>query len=239
MIRARRFRTIILVTGTTLSALIAAAFVVSARWQLAFQFPTSRGPTLYVASGSVRLVTDDMLLVTVSAYQHSGGLGRWNGWYAAPFRLPGAARPAFFIECPLWLPFVIVAVPTLLAWRFWPKPPKPGHCRCGYDLRGNVSGVCPECGERGHHMKRRAGDLRFGKWFGAVLCVMLGAVLLSWPTPFAARLVFGFVLGVPTLLMWWLDRHRRQLPGHCRRCGYDLTSNESGVCPECGVEVQA
>jgi hypothetical protein len=24
-------------------------------------------------------------------------------------------------------------------------------------------------------------------------------------------------------------------PGHCRRCGYDLTGNESGVCPECGT----
>lgn len=24
----------------------------------------------------------------------------------------------------------------------------PGHCPCGYDLTGNTSGVCPECGER-------------------------------------------------------------------------------------------
>ena len=23
-------------------------------------------------------------------------------------------------------------------------------------------------------------------------------------------------------------------PGHCQRCGYDLTGNESGICPECG-----
>ncbi len=30
--------------------------------------------------------------------------------------------------------------------RFWPRYP-PGHCvECGYDLTGNVSGVCPECG---------------------------------------------------------------------------------------------
>ncbi len=47
---------------------------------------------------------------------------------------------------PLYAVFATVAVPTLLAWRFWPKPLKPGHCRCGYDLTGNTSGVCPECG---------------------------------------------------------------------------------------------
>ncbi len=48
---------------------------------------------------------------------------------------------------PLICPFAAIAVPTLLVWRFWPKPPKPGQCRCGYDLTANVSGVCPECGQ--------------------------------------------------------------------------------------------
>ncbi len=28
------------------------------------------------------------------------------------------------------------------------------------------------------------------------------------------------------------------LPGHCRRCAYDLTGNVSGVCPECGCPTQ-
>ena len=26
------------------------------------------------------------------------------------------------------------------------RPPPPGHCPCGYDLTGNTSGRCPECG---------------------------------------------------------------------------------------------
>ena len=31
-----------------------------------------------------------------------------------------------------------------------------------------------------------------------------------------------------------LRRHRRRRKGECIGCGYDLTGNESGVCPECG-----
>ena len=41
------------------------------------------------------------------------------------------------------------------------------------------------------------------------------------------------IVAVPTAVLWWLDR-RRYSPGHCQKCGYDLTGNVSGVCPECG-----
>ena len=41
---------------------------------------------------------------------------------------------------------------------------------------------------------------------------------------------------VPTLLAW--RRLRRPLPGHCRKCGYDLTGNVTGVCSECGKDVE-
>ena len=37
---------------------------------------------------------------------------------------------------------------------------------------------------------------------------------------------------IPTAYLWYKDR--REPPGHCRTCGYDLTGNVSGVCPECG-----
>ncbi len=42
---------------------------------------------------------------------------------------------------------------------------------------------------------------------------------------------------VPVTLFWWRDR--RIPPGHCQRCGYDLTGNVSGRCPECGEPVSS
>lgn len=50
---------------------------------------------------------------------------------------------------------------------------------------------------------------------------------------FPAWLILLIAL-VPTALLWWLDRRRPSL-GHCQKCGYDLTGNVSGRCPECGT----
>ena len=61
--------------------------------------------------------------------------------------------------------------------------------------------------------------------------------------PFMARRVIVMPLWmclvlpvVPTAVLFWRDR-RRIPPGHCRACGYNLTGDVSGVCPECGVMV--
>ena len=49
---------------------------------------------------------------------------------------------------PLWTPFLACLVPSLIGW-FRNRKPPPGHCQdCSYDLTGNVSGVCPECGAK-------------------------------------------------------------------------------------------
>ena len=49
-----------------------------------------------------------------------------------------------FVSIPLWMPAVTFAT---LAW-FTRSRAKPRGCcgKCGYNLTGNVSGKCPECG---------------------------------------------------------------------------------------------
>ena len=50
------------------------------------------------------------------------------------------------VRVPLWIPFLLSAGAS--AWLWWRGRGYPkGRCqKCGYNLTGNVSGVCPECG---------------------------------------------------------------------------------------------
>ncbi len=52
-----------------------------------------------------------------------------------------------FVRLPIWIPLALIAALTTRRWwRDWRYIP-PGQCqKCGYNLTGNVSGRCPECG---------------------------------------------------------------------------------------------
>ena len=73
-----------------------------------------------------------------------------KGWgFAVPlwFPLLLAGLPTLQ-RIPLWIPLLLTGVPTLLLFRRSRPLPGPLDCRaCGYNLTGNVSGKCPECGE--------------------------------------------------------------------------------------------
>jgi hypothetical protein len=66
--------------------------------------------------------------------------------------------------CVLLIPFWAVALLALaasiwawLAYRRRRERDRPGHCNaCGYDLKGNLSGVCPECGAAAAAVKEAA-----------------------------------------------------------------------------------
>ncbi len=86
----------------------------------------------------------DLELVHVARYSHKPKmLPVVEGTLVRP---SGIIR-AWFIGIPIWMLFVGIAVPTVLLWRRDKRIPK-GHCQnCGYNLRGDVFGRCPECGK--------------------------------------------------------------------------------------------
>ncbi len=84
--------------------------------------------------------------------------GRRNGFKikeASPiiFWLPwiqtdtiGSTNPTTRMFLPMWMIAPFVFIPTFLLWRKDRRTPE-GHCpNCDYDLTGNVSGKCSECG---------------------------------------------------------------------------------------------
>jgi hypothetical protein len=51
------------------------------------------------------------------------------------------------MSCPFWVPFALLSLIAAALFYRQPGQMRPGHCRsCGYDLTGNTSGICPECG---------------------------------------------------------------------------------------------
>ena len=72
----------------------------------------------------------------------------------------------------------------------------------------------PELPEKKRYPQQKFVVYRFPLWVAVAPCVLITTVLLI------------------------LNRlqSRRPLAGSCRRCRYDLTGNQSGTCPECGLE---
>lgn len=59
--------------------------------------------------------------------------------------LGGWRTPA--VRLPLEIPLFVAGLVTAFLWWVDRTRFRPGHCRsCDYDLTGNVSGRCPECG---------------------------------------------------------------------------------------------
>jgi hypothetical protein len=78
---------------------------------------------------------------------------------------------------------------------------------------------------------------------GLTLTAILGIgriVAIPWSWQYQLDTVLKalfYCVAVPTLVLCWLHA-RRVFPEHCcPSCGYNLTGNVSGVCPECGTPI--
>lgn len=98
-----------------------------------------REKSFYLSSGAVSLTWQQYGRVLDSGWEIHDGDGSivWLPSWGAT-------------ECvvPLWIPFLLLAVSTVSVWWLDRRRIPPGRCgHCGYNLTGNVSGRCPECGQ--------------------------------------------------------------------------------------------
>ena len=131
----RRLKWVGLVGGSILFVL----FVVGLRWSI-YCGTTRWGVGLY--RGTLAVLVESTPPVRIVSWQFKPHGGRRLWW-------PPILARGDFVLIPTWLPLTIVLAPTAILWYRDRRPP-PGRCQqCGYDLTGNTSGVCPECGASG------------------------------------------------------------------------------------------
>ena len=163
MRRRSRTRRILKWVGLAMSGVVVLAWVISRATSIMVDPTKSLRVAIY--GGGVRYAiwrpgrTDDLVGVV---WIQTPPKAEKQGWYLcevygaeATRWLPsvGVSDPALrgtivhTAYIPFWMLLALVGLPTAILWyrdRRWPK----GRCQsCGYDLTGNVSGICPECGE--------------------------------------------------------------------------------------------
>ncbi len=226
----------------------------------------------------------------VGSYPTDVGIARfsgyqwWPGWWMGKYP---------YVTIPLWPMILLVGLATLRLWWRDRRCIPAGHClNCRYDLTGNVSGVCPECGtavcegegvwsleerlclwvwpelrrlDSVSERKRALRHVELMFWgrglltpssvglIGVGAFIVAGIILTLIVLRFASHRLLvtasPFVLLGCAIMVGWLSFHlgyrgpgqrilRRYLRERgmptCVKCGYDLTGNVSGRCPECG-----
>ena len=155
---SRHARTLRILKWTaTLGCLLLATILVASGWQWAYCPGPAGEHWLHcvVSRGLLGFAVYDgraiklpprtgFQLLDPSAYLERPKVPRFAWWSE---QLSQSGPGYWFISIPLWLPLVALLLLTLWLWHRGRRRPRPGHCRrCDYDLTGNVSGVCPECG---------------------------------------------------------------------------------------------
>jgi hypothetical protein len=126
--------------GTVLCAVLVAIGVVSMWVEAGWLMPSGRSVWLWHGNLSTEMAPPGMVV----------GSFRWTTEFSWSFlTIPGLQvfPGSWTARMPIWSCIAIVAAPTICAW--WKPRRRAGLCgRCRYDLSGNTTGVCPECGTK-------------------------------------------------------------------------------------------
>ena len=76
----------------------------------------------------------------------------------------------------------------------------------------------------------------FWAWPDGLLYVHSDAISDSVAIIFLPHWLTNVVAWAVLFIFW--HKSRKPPEGHCQRCGYDLTGNESGRCPECDHRIE-
>src|SRR6185369_15931280 len=157
MPRPSRARRILMWTGAGLFIAILACWATSLLYVIVV-FPTSnlaasmdhRGISVLIAKLHPGLVNPVMDPSRIERNRFNEYPRSWFEWprirdhFDFHHRSWDSARDLFM---PFWLLLLLTAIPTAWLWHRDRRRIRPGCClRCGYDLTGNTSGVCSECG---------------------------------------------------------------------------------------------
>ncbi|MCL4196643.1 MAG: hypothetical protein KJZ69_04055 [Phycisphaerales bacterium] len=145
----KRLRSTIKWGGTVLTVLLLAVWLGSAWWQVPLRQGGGRGA---IGLGAGQLLATWPMRgpapsrgMYVEAFElRIGGFSWWFASRHLPVVVKGSTL--HLVGVPLWSLALATGLPSAWLW-FRDRRRAPGLCvHCGYDLRGNASGVCPECG---------------------------------------------------------------------------------------------
>ncbi len=92
---------------------------------------------------------------TRERYAHQGATYKWTAWVSNFWERGYYSKVIWYsnddvvrgVFVPLWIPAAVLVPLTVVAWLKRVACAPAGCCaQCGYNLTGNVSGICPECG---------------------------------------------------------------------------------------------
>ena len=81
-------------------------------------------------------------------------------------------------------------------------------------------------------------DYQFGSMPIRNLYLQATTLSISFIVPLVISLLSA-IYPTFTIIRGPIRRYRRRRKGLCLKCGYNLTGNESGICPECGQACRA